>query len=237
MNGRAFPFIRMNQREDKPRVRGLTEIRGPYYSPMGKRHLEDVLETMGAYVDSLKFAGGSFTLFPREKLRELIELAHRFDVRVSTGGFIEYVLAHNPENVGAYIQECHELQFDIIEISSGFLTIPADDWLRLIERVQQSGLKPKPEIGIQFGAGGATRADVLEEEGARDSDWVIQLGRRFISAGAEVLMIESEGITENVREWKVDVAAKIAHGLGLETCDVRGGGSGSLRLVRQTLWA
>ena len=56
MNERAFPFIRMNEREGKPRARGITEIRGPYYTPMGKRYLEDVLETMGEYVDSLEYA-------------------------------------------------------------------------------------------------------------------------------------------------------------------------------------
>src|SRR5207248_23898 len=61
MSERAFPFIRMNEREGKPRTRAITEIRGPYYTPMGKRYLEDVLETMGEYIDSLKFAGGSFT--------------------------------------------------------------------------------------------------------------------------------------------------------------------------------
>jgi len=31
---------------------------------MGKRYLQDILETMGAYVDSLKFTGGSFSLMP-----------------------------------------------------------------------------------------------------------------------------------------------------------------------------
>ncbi len=62
---RAFSFIRLNSREGKPRTRGITEVRGPYYTPVGRRYLEDVLETMGAYVDSLKFAGGSFALMPR----------------------------------------------------------------------------------------------------------------------------------------------------------------------------
>jgi phosphosulfolactate synthase (CoM biosynthesis protein A) len=61
-SSRAFEFLRMNQREAKPRELGLTEIGGPYYTPMGKRYLEDILETMGNYVDSLKFAGGSFSL-------------------------------------------------------------------------------------------------------------------------------------------------------------------------------
>jgi phosphosulfolactate synthase (CoM biosynthesis protein A) len=43
-NERAFAFLRTNAREGKPRKSGITEIRGPYYSTYGKRHLEDVLE-------------------------------------------------------------------------------------------------------------------------------------------------------------------------------------------------
>ncbi len=42
------------KRDGKPSKRGITEIRGPYYTPMGKRYLQDV-ETMGTYVDSLKW--------------------------------------------------------------------------------------------------------------------------------------------------------------------------------------
>src|SRR6266481_5325664 len=158
MSDRAFPFIRMNEREGKPRKRGITEIRGPYYTPMGKRYLEDILETMGEYVDSLKFAGGSFTLMPQDALKEIIDLAHRFNVMVSTGGFIEHVLTQGPEVVDQYIKECRNVGFDILEISSGFITIPTDVWLRLVEKVQKAGLKSKPEVGIQFGAGGATAA-------------------------------------------------------------------------------
>src|SRR5215469_14896469 len=104
MSERAFSFIRMNQRESKPRTRGITEIRGPYYTPMGTRYLEDVLETMGDYVDSLKFAGGSFTLMPELQLKGIIDLAHRYNVMVSTGGFIEHVLTEGPETVNRYIE-------------------------------------------------------------------------------------------------------------------------------------
>lgn len=61
----ALPFVRINRREAKPRQRGPTEIRGPYYSVMGARYLTDLLETMGEYVDGVKYAGGSFALMPR----------------------------------------------------------------------------------------------------------------------------------------------------------------------------
>ena len=213
---RAFSFLRVNERPPKPRSRGVTEIRGPYYTPMGKRYLQDILETMSEYVDSLKFAAGSFSLMPREAVRELIDLCHQYEVLVSTGGFIEYVLTQGPAAVNRYIQECKNLGFDIIEVSSGFITIPTDDWLRLIEKVQKAGLKPKPEVGIQFGAGGATAAAELEAEGTRDPEWAISQAKRFLDAGAYMIMIESEGITENVKVWRTEVPAKIVDTLGLE---------------------
>lgn len=212
---RAFPFIRLNDRERKPRTQGITEIRGPYYTPLGGHMLEDIFETMGEYIDALKFAGGSFTLMPRRALVEIIDRCHRSDVLVSTGGFIERVLAQSADAVDRYIGECRDCGFDIIEISSGFITLPADDWLRLIERVLKAGLRAKPEVGIQFGAGGATRTEDLVVAGTRDVDWPIQLARRFLDAGAYMIMIESEGITENVKIWRTDVPARVIAALGL----------------------
>src|SRR6266496_6437141 len=137
---RGFPFLRVNEREGKPRKRGLTEIRGPYYSVVGRRYLEDLFETMAAYVDSLKFAGGSFTLMPERAVREIIDLCHEHDVFVSTGGFIERVLVQSADAVQQYVAECKKLGFATIEISAGFISIPTDDWLRLIELVRKSGL-------------------------------------------------------------------------------------------------
>jgi phosphosulfolactate synthase (CoM biosynthesis protein A) len=54
---------------------------------------------MGAYVDSLKFAGGSFTLMPESAVRSIIELCREHDVLVSTGGFIERVLVQGSDAV------------------------------------------------------------------------------------------------------------------------------------------
>ncbi len=213
---RAFAWLPLNARPGKPRQRGVTEIRGPYYTPMGPRYLEDVLETMGAYVDSLKFAGGSFALMPRGEVKRLLDLFHAHGVLVSTGGFMERVLAHGPDAVDRYIGECRELGFDIIEVSSGFITLPFDDWLRLVARVQEAGLKAKPEVGIQFGAGGATAAGELAAEGTRDPELAIRHVRHFIEAGAPMIMIESEGITENVSPWRTEVPAKIISAVGLE---------------------
>lgn len=213
---RAFSFLELNSREGKPRKRGVTEIRGPYYTPMGKRYLEDILETMGAYVDILKFAGGSFSLMPRRAVKELIDLCHRFNVKVDTGGFIEHVLTLGNTAVDRYIEECKRLEFDIVEISSGFLSMPADDLVRLTEKVQKVGMKAKAEVGIQFGAGGASAVAELEAEGIGDVDWAVMRARKHLDAGAYMIMIESEGITESVRTWRTDVIAKFIRELGIE---------------------
>src|SRR3954453_10049597 len=212
----AFPFLKAGHRPRKPRTRGVTEIRGPYYSVMGPRYLRDVLETMGTHVDALKFAGGSFTLMPERELAEIIEIAHDHDVLVSTGGFIEHVLTQGPDAVKRYVDECARLGFDIVEVSAGFISIPTDDILRLVERVQRAGLKAKPEVGIQFGAGGATTPAELEQEGTKDVGAAIEIAHRALDAGAYMVMIESEGITEEVTSWRTDVVSEIVAALGIE---------------------
>jgi len=217
MNDRAFSFLRLNHRPTKPRQRGLTEIRGPYYAPMGTRYLADILDTMAEYVDGLKYVGGSFVLMPRAKVQELNELAHQHGVYVSTGGFIEHILAHEGSRmVGKYLEECRSLGFDVIELSTGFITLPTEDLVALMKAVTKAGLKPKPELGIQFGAGGATASAELAAEGTRDVRWLIGQAKRCLDAGAERIMIESEGITENVTTWRTDAIASIVDELGAE---------------------
>src|SRR5205814_10296349 len=64
--------------------------------------------------------------------------------------------------------------------------------------------------------GGATSAGELESEGTRDPRSAIQQAKRFVEAGAYMIMVESEGITENVRAWRTDAIAALVDALGLE---------------------
>ncbi|HET7419861.1 MAG TPA: phosphosulfolactate synthase [Candidatus Dormibacteraeota bacterium] len=213
---KPFDFIGHNQRDGKPRSRGITEIRGPYYSVVGKRYLEDLFEGFGEYVDSLKFAAGSFSLMPEKALTGVIELCHAHDVKVSTGGWIEHVLRGGPGAVERYLEQCKRVGFDIVELSTGFISMPGDDVVRLTEAVKRHGLLAKPEVGIQFGAGGASSIEALEAEGTNDPGRAIEVARRCLDAGAYMVMIESEGITEQVRTWRTDVVGKIISALGTE---------------------
>ncbi|MFD2177441.1 phosphosulfolactate synthase [Veronia pacifica] len=212
----AFDFLQRNKRPAKPRKVGLTEIRAAYYSNFGESYFRDILESAGNYVDSIKFAGGSFTFMNPEKVRAMNDLAHEYGVLVSTGGFIEYVIRYGKDAVKQYIHQCKELGFDIIEISTGFISLPTEDWQRVIEDVQKAGLRAKPEIGIQFGAGGDTVQEGLESEGIQDTGFAIEQAKKFLDAGAYIIMIESEGITENADPWRVEVPAQFINQVGLE---------------------
>lgn len=147
------------------------------------------------------------------------------------GGWAEHLLTHPDANTvfDRYLKKCKDLgyarlspqrsficqylltfpSFDVIELSSGFLSFPEDDWLRLVDKVHSYKLEAKPELGIQFGAGGDTPASGLEAIGTSDPGKLVNLGRKFLDAGVKRLMIESEGITENVESWRTDVVSRV----------------------------
>ncbi len=218
MVDRTFEFLHTNHRPEKPRDTGITEMRGPYYDPMGPRELRDIFETMGNYVDIYKFSGGSFALMPESAVRELIDVCHEYNVSVSTGGFIENVLVRDHDKVEEYVAEAGELGFDIVEVSSGFLATGTEDMVALTELVADHDLKPKPEINVQFGAGGASSVEELESEPEIDPGSAIREAKQHLDAGAYKIMVESEGITEQVAEWRTDVAFEIANEVGIENC-------------------
>jgi len=77
--------------------------------------------------------------------------------------------------------------------------------------------RDSPAKPHQFGAGGATLAEDFDVAGALEL-----LTGRSNSAGASstrgggyMIIIESEGITENVKVWRTDVPARVIGALGL----------------------
>jgi len=78
------------------------------------------------------------------------------------------------------------------------------------------------QLGDQTGGRHRAQPGAAEVSGAqrlhgqRDVGWAIRQARRFLDAGAYLIMIESEGITENTPTWRTDAAATIIDALGLE---------------------
>lgn len=212
----SMNFVPRAHRPAKPRTVGMTEIRAPYYSTFGTRHLQDVFDVAGQWVDGIKWAGGSFSLVPAEQVKAFSDIAHDNGAYVSSGGWIETVLRYGDDAVDQYLKEAKEVGFDVIEISTGFIMLPTSGLERLVEKVVKAGLKAKPELGIQIGSGGDSGEAELAAESAKDIGDLVDRGQRALNAGASIIMVESEGITENVEEWNTAAAASIINGLGLE---------------------
>lgn len=215
MAEKAFDFIHKADRPDKPRTVGLTEIRaGGYPIAEGSRTLEDKLEVFGEYIDLAKFAAGSFAIMDREDVIEIIDVCHKHNVEVNTGGFIETIIAKQPDKIEDFLQESKNLGFDVVEISSGYVSVDQSTLIELTELTQEYDLKPKPEVGDR---------DI--ERATTDADRIIDEAKRHLDAGAYKIMVEEDGITEesagNAKpydEWNTDLIFEIADRIGIENC-------------------
>jgi phosphosulfolactate synthase (CoM biosynthesis protein A) len=215
---KTFDFVKLAEPGPKPRERGVIEIRGPYYTAVSQGYLKDLLEDWSEYVDGYKFAGGSMRLLPRETTKRIINLCHDYGVYVSTGGFVERVIVEGPDIVDKYLDECKALEFDMVEVSSGFAPMKLEDKVAIVRRVQKLGMKGKPEVSMMIGAGGGTHV-VGYKPKMRTFQDVAKETQAHLDAGAKILMLESEGITEDLppTKWRKDVVKKLVDRFGYET--------------------
>ncbi|MEM3655251.1 MAG: phosphosulfolactate synthase [Thermoprotei archaeon] len=220
---KPFEFVSTMREPPNKGGNGLVEIRGPYYSAVTLDYLRGLLDDWGEYIDGLKFAGGSFSLLSEQRLKAYIDVCHSHDVFVDTGGWIERVLVDGVEVVDKYIDKCRELGFDVLEVSSGMapevMNMPLEDKVALVKRVKRAGLKPKPEVSILVGAGAGTHIAGYEEKMEyRSLDSFIEEARAYLEAGAYMIMVESEGITEDLppEKWRLDAIKRLVDEFGYE---------------------
>lgn len=68
--------------------------------------IQDTFESMGQFVDGLKFTGGSHSMMPKAFIKEVISMAHKHNVYVSTGDWAEHLLRKGPSAFKEYIEVC-----------------------------------------------------------------------------------------------------------------------------------
>lgn len=189
----------------KPRTVGLTEVRD---AALGMRHVEDLVTTMGEFIDSLKWTCGAQRLVDRD----LVKAKHGFladhHIGVSTGGLLERVLVNGDAAVHRFLDECVELGFTIVEVSTGVAILPLADKLALIKAVKERGLVAKPEVAMTYGhRDNAVRAN---------ANRIASEAEACLDAGADIVMIEEEGIFQYVDPPEYAVAYELARRIGVE---------------------
>lgn len=65
---------------------------------------QDIFESMGQFVDGLKFDGGSYSLMPKSFIKEVTDVAHQHDIYVSTGDWAENLLQKGPSGFKEYVE-------------------------------------------------------------------------------------------------------------------------------------
>jgi len=172
----------------------------------------------GDYIDGFKFAGGSQRLLSVEILKKIINICHNHNVYVSTGGFVERVIVQGTEAVDRYLEECKLLGFDVVEVSSGLAPIPLNDKVEIVKQVKKMGMKPKPEISMMFGAGAGTHIAGYQTK-LKTLDELLDEIDMHQSVGAEIMMLESEGITEDLpaEQWRVDIINELNKKFGFNS--------------------
>ena len=215
---KAFDFVEISEVPPKPRKTGVIEIRGPYYAPTTTGYVKDLLEMWGDYIDGFKFAGGSMRLLSVDMVKNILNVCHDYDVYVSTGGFVERIIVQGEDAVDKYLEECKTLGFDVVEVSSGLAPIPLEDKVEIVKQVKKMGMIPKPEISLMIGAGAGTHI-VGYKPKLRSVDDLMKEAREHLKAGAHMMMLESEGITEDLppSKWRTDVIKKLVSEFGFES--------------------
>lgn len=220
-------FSEDEDRPEKPRRFGVTEMRSPNYSLLSQNRLKDIFASMGEFIDGLKFSGGSHSLMPKTSIKEIIELAHRHDVYVSTGDWAEHILHKGPSAFTEYVEECKQLGFDTIELNAGSLKVPEETLLRLVRLIKSGGLKVRPQFAVKFDtadmpvagdrAFGAYIAPVPNKsEIVEDVNFLVRRAERCLEAGADMIMIDADDVCKYADSLRADIIAKIVGHLGLE---------------------
>ncbi|KDO75615.1 hypothetical protein CISIN_1g022296mg [Citrus sinensis] len=231
-------FDEYEDRAEKPRRFGVTEMRSPHYTLSSSHNvLEDIFESMGQFVDGLKFSGGSHSLMPKPFIEEVVKRAHQHDVYVSTGDWAEHLIRNGPSAFKEYVEDCKQVGFDTIELNVGSLEIPEETLLRYVRLVKSAGLKAKPKFAVMFNksdipsdrdrAFGAyvARAPRSTDKLFLASNPEIEVGvginksrraERCLEAGADMIMIDSDDVCKHADSLRADIIAKVIGRLGLE---------------------
>ncbi|KAL5700224.1 Protein HEAT-STRESS-ASSOCIATED 32 [Ranunculus cassubicifolius] len=147
-------------RPEKPRSYGVTEMRGPHFTLQTHTAIQDILETRGEFVDGFKFSGGSHSLFPKDFIKQVIDMAHKHSVYVSTGDWAQHYLAQGPSSFNKYIQRC-------IEAGADMIMIDADDVCKYAESLRTDIIaKIVSRLGLE--------KTMFEASNPKTSEWFVR---------------------------------------------------------------
>ena len=185
----AFSFVRVAPRPGKPRESGLTVVadRG-----MAMNRVSDVIEAAGEYIDFFKIGIGAYRLQTEDLLKRKIAALQRAQIRVFLAG--DVTEAAFLQGVSSqFYAAVKEYGADAVEVSSAQVAISLRDKCELIKMASGAGLKVVAEAG-QKGI----------DDWTSSQSYVFAQVEAYRKAGAWKVLVQGEGVSEGVSEFKGD---------------------------------
>ena len=208
MNDISFPRLPFIKREKKPREKGINYVRAPV--TVGTC-IDDYLEAYGSLVDIFKISAKQGAQMSKKSLLRFIKTCKNYEVKIALGNpVMDVALSAGKEIVDDFLDTVVGLGIDIVEVSSVSRSLDDDDMCRLIENASKKGIKIINEIGVAFAHSEVTDEEIFIER-------VKMQSQRFINAGSWKILLESEGLTENIdkKDYRWNIIDKIISPLDL----------------------
>ena len=186
----AFSFVHVAPRPGKPREAGLTIVadRG-----MAMNRLADVIEAGSEYIDFFKIAIGAYRLQAEDLLKRKIAALRQAKIKVffagdvSEAAFLQGVSAR-------FYATVKGLGAQAVEVSSAQVAMSLRDKCDLIRMAKDAGLNVIAEAG-QKG----------HENWTASQSYIFAQVESYKKAGAWKVLVQGEGISEGVSEFKGDL--------------------------------
>lgn len=204
---KAFDFIDILARSEKPRSRGLTMVLDKAVGPSG---VEDLLQA-AAYLDIIKLGWATPRLIPDQALRKKIALLREHGINVGNGGTL-LEIAWQQKKTDEFFTYCREIGLTHIEVSNGVVEITDEEKAALIKAASDQGFFVMSEVGKKDPA--ADRLLSLKDR--------VREAQSDLAAGAHYVIIEAReggrnlGVYDERGTLKEDMARYLAEEIGLE---------------------
>ena len=189
MNKKTFETLHFLKRSKKPRESGINYVRAPV---MVGKCIEDYLEAYSDMVDIFKLSGKQAAQMSEKSLTDFISTCKKFNVMIAIGNpVMDVALIGGQEVVNEYIEKCVSIGIDIVEISSISRSIDDDEMCKLIKYISSKGIKVINEIGVAY-------AHSMVDDNSIFIKRLLNQSKKFLNAGTWKILLESEGLTENM---------------------------------------
>ena len=181
-------------RKDKPRNVGLTMVLD---KGLGFNYLNDLLEMSGEYIDFIKFSFGTSFVYPREIVKEKINLIKEKGIKVFPGGtLLEVALEQN--KINEYLFTAKKLGFNVIEISNGSISYKEKLRKKIIRKAKDLELEVLTEVGKKDQNEALTITEMSEQL------------TKDLANGAEKVIIEARESGKNISIYQEDGSINIS---------------------------